>query len=79
MGVDDLWKFCIAGIKSKVPQHFETAANTRIAVDISCSWHAFVSGPKNALAVCCVPPYPPTDVTTHLESHHSTFKEHGMI
>ena len=70
MGVDDLWKRCVPGVKSKSPQHFKTAKNTRVAVDISCMLHAFIARPKNALSVCCVPPYPPTDVVTSLEVHH---------
>ena len=79
MGVEDLWKYCIPGIKEKTPQPFSTAVNTTIAIDISCLLHAFISRPKNALAVCCVPPYPPTDVITSLESHYSKLVDSGII
>ena len=75
MGVNDLWKRCVPGIKSKDPQHFSSIANARIAVDVSCFLRAFVSRPKSALAACCVPPCPLIDVATSLESHHSKFKE----
>jgi len=36
MRVDDLWKFCVPGVKSKAPVHFKTIQNTSVAVDISC-------------------------------------------
>ena len=41
MGEDHLWKHCISGVKSKPEQHFASAKNTRIAVDISCLSHAW--------------------------------------
>ena len=74
-----MWKCCIPGIKEKTPQPFSTAVNATIAIDISCSLHAFISRPKNALAACCVPPCPPTDVITSLESHHSKLVDSGII
>ena len=70
MGVDDLWKFCIPGNKSKDPQHFKSAANTKIAVDASYLLHSFISRQKNALAICSAPSHPLSDVMSSLESHH---------
>ena len=48
MGVDDLWKFCIPGVKAKPQQPFSSAKNTRVAVDISCLSHVCVARPKVA-------------------------------
>ena len=78
MGVDDLWKCCVSGVKSKAPQHFKTSKNTRVAVDISCMLHTFIARPKNALSVCCVPPCPPTGVVTSLEVNHSMLKQNEI-
>ena len=52
MGADELWKHCVPGAKSKAPQHFKTAKNTRIAVDMSFLLHSFTKRPKNALSAC---------------------------
>ena len=57
MGVDDLWKFCIPGVKAKPQQPFSSAKNTRVAVDISCLLHVCIARPKVALLINCVPSF----------------------
>ena len=67
------------GVKSKAPHHFKSVANTRVAIDISCLLHAYVSKPKNALSMCCSPPYAPTDVVTSLDFHHNILKLYNIV
>ena len=78
MGVVDLWKHCIPGVKAKPAKHFKTAENTRIAVDVICLLHAIISKPKNALSSCCTPPCVPTDVIVSLQSNHDALTNHGI-
>ena len=70
MGVDDLWKFCIPGVKDKPQQPFSSAKNTRVAVDISCLLHVCIARPKVALLINCVPSYVPHEVICALQSNH---------
>ena len=78
MGVDELWKHCIRGVKAKPAEQFDTAKNSRIAVDISCFLHACLSKPKIALQTGCVPSYVPNDVITVLESNHKSLVKHNI-
>ena len=78
MGVEDLWKHCVPGLKTKDQQHFKTAENARIAVDVSCLLHACMSKPKVALLVNCVPPYVPNEVIGALESNHRCFMTNNI-
>ena len=78
MGVQELWKECLPGVKSKPALHFKTAQNTRIAIDVSCLLHASICKPKNALLVTCVPPCPPKDVISTLEANHESFVKNGI-
>ena len=78
MGVQELWRSCIPGVKAKPSQPFETASNQRIAVDISCTLHACMSRPKIALLTCCVPSYVPNEIIQMLESNHLSFTKHNI-
>ena len=79
MGADDLWKCCAPEVKTKASKHFKTAQNTRVAVDVSYTLHAFIARPKNALSVCCGHPYPPNDVIESLEVIHNAFNQHSIV
>ena len=79
MGVDELFKYYMPGVKSKAPYHFKSVTNTRVAIDISCLLHAYISKPKNALSMCCFLPYTPTDVVISLEFHHNILKLYNIV
>ena len=51
------------GVKSKIAQHFKTAENTRVSVDISCGLYFSLTKPKNDLAAYSMPSCPATDDT----------------
>ena len=78
MGVDDLWKHCLNGVKSKPAFPFEAAANSRVAIDVSCLLHASICKPKNALLASCAPPYPPMDLIATLEANHQSLIKHNI-
>ena len=78
MGVKDLWKYGILGVKRKPPVHFETAKGSKIAMGVSTILHSLCKEPKSALSMAHLSPYPPTDVVDALAQHHNLMIENEI-
>ena len=67
------------GVKTKASKHFKTSQNTRVAIYISCTLHAFIARPNNAFSMYCAPPHHPNDAIESLEAIHNAFNQDSIV
>ena len=78
MGVKDLWKHGVPGVKKKPPVNFETAKGSKIGIDISTMLCPLCKEPRSALLMTCLLPHPPTDVVDTLAQYHNLMIENEI-
>lgn len=77
MGVKDLWKTYLPGIKSLLPRSLNELAGLTIGVDISFLLHAITRSEEVCYYLASMPAYPPPHLQAKLNYYYVTLMKHA--